>query len=61
MADDKANAGWHDRDRINLDQDYEVRDWRQSLSVTEEEVRAAVQAVGITASNVRERLQQGKR
>jgi hypothetical protein len=27
MADDKSKAGKPDRDRINVDEDYELRDW----------------------------------
>ena len=54
MPDDKAKTGRADRDRVNLEQDYEVRDWCQSLGITEQELRGAVQAVGNTASKVRE-------
>ena len=57
MSDDTKNAGRPDRDRINLEQDYEVRDWSRALGVTEEELRAAVKAVGNSASKVREHLQ----
>ena len=56
MSDDPKNTGSPDRDRINLEQDYEVQDWSKSLGVTEEELRDAVKAVGNTASNVREYL-----
>ena len=27
MADDRSKRGKQDRDRINVDQEYEVRDW----------------------------------
>ena len=57
MSDDTRNPGRPDRDHIILEQDYEVRDWSQSLGVTEDELRKAVQAVGNTASKVREYLQ----
>jgi hypothetical protein len=57
MSDDPKNPGRPDRDRINLEQDYEVRDWCKSLGVTEGELRGAVQAVGNTASKVRQFLQ----
>jgi hypothetical protein len=56
-SDDTRNPGRPDRDRINLEQDYEVRDRTQSPGVTEDELRKAVQAVGNTASKVREYLQ----
>ena len=57
MSDDTNNAGRPDRDWINLEQDYEVRDWSRALGITEEELRAAVKAVGHSASKVREHLQ----
>ena len=56
MADDKSKVGGQDRSRINLNQDYEVRDWSQSLGVTEEELRKAVAAVGNQVDKVREYL-----
>jgi hypothetical protein len=52
MADDKTKAGGQGRNRINLNQDYEVRDWAKSLGVTEDELRKAV-AVGNQADKVR--------
>lgn len=56
MSDDKTKAGKGDRDRINVNQDYEVRDWSQSLGVTPDELRRAVQAVGPMVKDVRRHL-----
>lgn len=56
MADDKSKAGGQHRTRINLNQDYEVRDWAKTLGVTEHELRNAVAAVGNQADKVREFL-----
>jgi len=56
MADDKTKAGGQDRARINLNEDYEVRDWTQSLGVDEATLRSAVQAVGDRADDVRDYL-----
>ena len=53
MADDKTHVGSPDRDRISLSEDYEVRDWMQSLGVSEAELREAVDAVGNSAEAVR--------
>lgn len=53
MTDNKKQTG-RDRKLISLEQDYEVRDWTQSLSCTEEELREAVNAVGNSAEKVRE-------
>jgi hypothetical protein len=56
MADDKTKVGGQDRKRINLSEDYEVRDWCKSLGVNEEQLRMAVAAVGDDADKVREHL-----
>ncbi len=56
MADDKTKAGKGDRDRINVNQEYELRDWSESLGVTPEELRRAVQAVGPMVKDVRRHL-----
>ena len=56
MADDKTKVGGQDRARINVNEDYEVRDWCKSLGVTEDELRKAVAAVGDRADEVREHL-----
>ena len=56
MSDDTMNRGARDRARINLSQDYERRDWAESLGVTENELREAVHNVGDRADKVREYL-----
>lgn len=45
-----------DRKLIALSQPHEVRDWCKSLGCTEDQLRAAVGAVGRSASKVREHL-----
>lgn len=45
-----------DRKLISLEEDYEVRDWTQSLGCTPGELREAVKAVGNSAKKVREYL-----
>ena len=56
MADDKSDIGAPDRDRINMSEDYEVRDWSESLGVSRERLQEAVDAVGNSADKVREYL-----
>jgi hypothetical protein len=56
MADNKSNTGSPDRDRINMSEDYEVRDWSESLGVSRERLQEAVDAVGSSADKVREYL-----
>jgi hypothetical protein len=60
MSDDTSKRGGADRSRINLEQDYEVRDWSKTLGVTKEELIAAVKAVGNSADKVREYLKRKK-
>lgn len=54
--DDKKNTGSPDRDRINLNEDYEVQYWTKALGVTAEELRRAVESVGSAANAVRRHL-----
>lgn len=56
MADDKSKAGRQDRDRINVNEDYELRDWSKRLGVSPEELKKAVQQVGTSAEAVRNHL-----
>ncbi|MDV3514235.1 DUF3606 domain-containing protein [Stenotrophomonas sp. C1657] len=56
MSDDKKNTGSPDRDRINVNEDYELQYWTKALGVSADELRAAVEAVGPTAAAVREHL-----
>ena len=55
MPDDTSKTGG-DRRFISLEQDYEVRDWANSLGCTPEQLRDAVKAVGNSADKVREYL-----
>lgn len=55
MPDNKEMTG-SDRQRISLEEDYEVRDWTKSLGCTEQELREAVKAVGNSAEAVRKHL-----
>ena len=56
MSDDKANRGSPDRDRIDMSDPDEIRNWTKSLGVSKEELERAVQAAGNTAEKVREFL-----
>jgi len=60
MSDDKSKTGGQDRQRINVNEDYELRDWAKSLNTTPERLKEAVQAVGDRAEKVREYLSGGK-
>jgi hypothetical protein len=56
MSDDKSKPGGQDRKRINLDEDYEVRDWSKRLGVSADQLRAAVKAVGDRVDAVEKHL-----
>jgi|KBSMisStaDraftv2_1062788.scaffolds.fasta_scaffold71463_4 hypothetical protein len=51
-----ASSTSMDRKLISLSEPYEVRDWCKSLGCTEDQLRAAVAAVGNSAAKVRAHL-----
>ena len=55
MSDNTTKTGL-DRQLVSLGEDYEIRDWTESFGCTEDELRAAVKAVGNSAEKVREYL-----
>lgn len=56
MTDDKKKTGSPDRDRINVNEDYEVQYWTKTLGVTAAQLREAVKAVGPASAAVRKHL-----
>ena len=56
MADDRTQRSGQDRSRINVSQDYEVRDWAKKFGVSADELKKAVQAVGDRADQVEAHL-----
>ncbi|MCB1980310.1 MAG: DUF3606 domain-containing protein [Burkholderiaceae bacterium] len=56
MADDTTQSGGQDRRRINVHQDYELRDWSNKFGVTPEQLKEAVKAVGDSAEAVEDHL-----
>jgi len=52
MADSKTTRNGPDRDRINIHQEYELRDWAKKFDATPEQIKEAVQAVGDRADKV---------
>ena len=59
MEDDKRNPGRPDRDRINMNEEYEVQDWSKKFGVSKEELAAAVKKVGPMARDVEVELKRG--
>jgi predicted DNA-binding protein YlxM (UPF0122 family) len=56
MSDDKTKTGGQDRSRINVNEDYELRDWSKKFGVTSQELKDAVKKVGDKASAVEAHL-----
>jgi hypothetical protein len=61
MSDDKSNRSGQDRQRINVNEDYELRDWSKKLGVSPDQLKEAVQAVGDRAEKVEEHLKGGRK
>ncbi|MCW1912977.1 DUF3606 domain-containing protein [Luteolibacter sp. GHJ8] len=56
MSDDKSKTGGPDRERINTNEDYEVRNWSKKLGVTPDQLKDAVKKVGPMVDDVRREL-----
>jgi hypothetical protein len=56
MADDRSKRGAADRDRINMNEDYEVRYWTHKWKVSPDALAAAVHEVGVMVRDVAEKL-----
>ncbi len=52
MADDKTKSGGRDRTRIDVNENYELRDWAKKFDCTPDQIREAVKAVGDRAADV---------
>ena len=58
MSDDLQHRGGQDRTRIDVHQDYELRDWARKFGVTRKQIKEAVQAVGNSAQAVERHLKE---
>ena len=56
MSDNLNNRGPADRTRVNVNEDYEARYWANKWGVSEDELRAAVDRVGVMADDVERAL-----
>lgn len=52
MPDSTTSRGGQDRTRINIHQEYELRDWARKFNATPDQIRDAVGRVGDLASDV---------
>jgi hypothetical protein len=56
MADDKLKTGKPDRERVNINEPYELADWAAKFGVSADDIRAAVAKVGAFAKDVEREL-----
>ena len=56
MREERKLRAWQDSERINLDEETEVRGWSVRLGVTRKRLKEAVQAVGDQALKVKHHL-----
>jgi hypothetical protein len=56
MADDKSKTRPQDAQRINVNEEYEVRDWSKKFGCTPEQLKAAVANIGVMAADVEREL-----
>lgn len=52
--DNKKDIGSPDRDRVNIHEEYELREWAKKFDVTTNELKKAVEAVGTSAASIQE-------
>jgi hypothetical protein len=56
MSDDLKNRGPADRARVNVHEPWEVTYWSKKFGCTAAELKAAVQAVGVSSAKVEQYL-----
>ena len=56
MADDRKQTGRQDDERINPDQDHELKYWAEKFGVSRDELRKAVQAAGPMVKDVQRHI-----
>lgn len=52
MTDDKTQRAPRDAERVNVNEDYEVRYWTRKWAVSEQQLRDAVKRVGVMSKDV---------
>ena len=56
MSDDPNKKGQQDRDRINVNEEHEVRYWTEKFKVSADELKAAVKKAGVMVKDVEKAL-----
>jgi len=60
MPDNKQKVAPQDGARVNVNEDYEVKYWCNKFGCTEEQLKKAVESVGVSKDKVSEYLQSNK-
>ena len=60
MADDKSKTGKQDKNRINLDEEYEVNYWADKFGISKKELAKVVSEVGNNAKDVKNTLKKAQ-
>ena len=58
MSDDLSKRGPQDRNRVNVNEEWERKYWCKEFGCTEQQLRDAVKAVGVMVDKVRAYLKQ---
>lgn len=61
MSDNKSKIGQQDRDRVNVNESYELQYWSEKFNVAPEELRSAVDKVGVMVKDIEQELQNKKK
>ena len=56
MSDDKNQRGGADRDRVNVHESYEVEYWSKKFGCSADQLKNAVEKVGVMAKDVEAEL-----
>ncbi len=56
MADDKTKVGKPDRDRVNVNEPYELNDWAKKFGVSPDKIKEVEKKVGPMVSDIKKAL-----
>ncbi len=59
MPDNKANRAPRDAQRINVNEDYEIKYWTEKFKVSKERLIKAVSQAGVMVEDVKKLLSKG--
>jgi hypothetical protein len=59
MSDDKSKTRPQDAQRVNVNEDYEVRYWCEKFGCSPEQLRKAVEEAGVMVADVEKKLGSG--